>query len=414
MSDIPHSLRSSTVAAPTSSRLLSVDALRGFDMLWITGAAAFVRALDKMNQTDTTKFLSTQFTHCKWEGLRFYDLIFPLFLFLMGVSLVFSIDKTIELDGKTSAISRILRRSILLFLLGVFRTGGLSEPWPAIQLGGVLQRIAACYLASSLIYLLCRSHLRMMFGITVGLLVGYWALLTYVPFPDLLLNKANVQTIAQELGTNSPAAIAGSVSTRVRGVYEEGRNLTNYIDFRYLRGKKTQVYYINEGLLSTMSSIAICLFGAFAGQILKRESVPPSRKALLICLGGLALIAVGMLWSIQFPLIKRIWTSSFCLVASGFAAIFLSLFYYIIDVRGFRKWCQPFVWIGTNSITIYLAVYIVDFPKLAEKFVGGDIHAYFEAHVAKGFGDLVIAMVALLLSILLCRFLYHRRIFLRV
>lgn len=411
VSPVADSAQPTTVAR---RRIVSVDALRGFDMLWITGAAALVRALDKMNLNDFTKALATQLTHCQWEGFRFYDLIFPLFLFLIGVSLVFSLDHAIASDDKLAAIKRIFRRSLLLYLLGVFHSGGLTEPWPMVQLAGVLHRIAACYFFAAIIYVCFSTGPKVMAAIAVLLLVGYWALLTFVPFPDIKLTKENVTEIAEQIGTDSPAAIRDAVTGRISGVYEEGRNLTNFTDFLYLPGKKTQVYYINEGLLSTIPAIAICLFGVFAGRLLKNTSVEPKRKVLLLCAGGIALILVGLLWSIQFPLIKRIWSSSFCLVASGCSALLLALFYLIIDVWRYQKWCQPFIWIGMNSITIYLAVNIIDFKKLAERFVGGDIKAFFDANVAAGFGQLVAAILSLIFAVLLCRFLYVKKIFLRV
>ena len=400
--------------APLATRVLSVDALRGFDMFWIIGAGSLVKALDHMSGNAVTHFLSTQLQHAPWTGFRFYDLIFPLFLFLIGVSLVFSLDHAIARDGRSAALKRIVRRSLLLFVLGVVYSGGLTEKWPGIALGGVLHRIAACYLFAALIYLGCAARRKTMAGIAAALLAGYWALVTFVPFPDLRLDRETVTALGQQIGSDSPFAIAGAVKERVTGAYDEGRNLTNFLDFLFLPGRKAQRYYINEGLLSTLPAIAICLFGAFAGRLLKNERVEPRRKTIWLLAGGAALVALGFLWSLQFPLIKRIWTSSFCLVASGYAAILLAAFYFIVDVCKFQTWCRPFVWIGMNSITIYLAVNLVSFPKLAERFAGGDVRAFLDANVAKGFGGLVIALTGLALAVLLCWFLHRRRIFLRV
>ena len=125
-------------------------------------------------------------------------------------------------------------------------------------------------------------------------------------------------------------------------------------------------------------------------------------------------MALGWLWDYQFPVIKKIWTSSYVLVAGGYSALLLATFYLVVDVWKFQKWCQPFVWIGMNSITIYLAENIVGFSRIAPRFVGGDIKAWFDHRVAQGFGDLVIALVGLLLAIMLLRFLYQRKIFLRL
>jgi predicted acyltransferase len=400
-------------AAKSVARVRSVDALRGFDMFWILGAAALGRAISKLGDNAVTRTLSAQLEHSPWEGVRFYDLIFPLFLFLIGVSIVFSLDKALARERKGPVIWRIVRRSLLLFVFGVFYSGGLSHRWPEIGLGGVLQRIAACYLFAALIYCGCASRLKAIAAISVVLLAGYWALLTFVPFPDLRLQKPIVDQLAARSGTNSPAALAAATPERVHGLYEEGRNLTNYLDFRFLPGKKAQIYYINEGLLSTLPSVAICLFGIFGGRLLKNPDIGGNRKVIWLLAAGAAGIALGCLWGLQFPLVKRIWTSSFVLVSSGYAAMMLGLFYWIVDVRKLDRWCEPFVWIGMNPITLYLTFNVFSFNQVAERLVGGDIKAFLDAQ-AQGLGGLLIVLVGLALVFLLAWFLHRHKIFLRV
>ncbi len=400
-------------AVAASGRLMSLDALRGFDMFWIIGAAALGEAMAKMKPAPVTTFLATQFQHVQWEGFHFYDLIFPLFLFIVGASIVFSLSRHLGDGEKRPVIKRIVQRTAILYLLGVFYHGGLSELWPNIQFSGVLQRIAACYLCASLIFLFCR--VRTMVAISVGLLVGYWALLTFVPFPDLKLTPANIDRLAAQVGSTSPTAIAAAVPERVHGVYDEGRNLTNYLDFRFLPGRKPiGRYYINEGLISTLPAITITLAGVFAGLLLRNRSLDERRKGASLFAAGAVAVAVGLLWSVQFPLIKRIWSSSFCLTATGCSAMLLALFYLIVDVWQARRWCQPFVWIGMNAITIYLAMNLVPFAKIAERLVGGEVKAFLDAHVTAGFGALVVALVSLGLAVALTRFLYQRKIFLRI
>jgi predicted acyltransferase len=126
------------------------------------------------------------------------------------------------------------------------------------------------------------------------------------------------------------------------------------------------------------------------------------------------LVAAGYGWSYQFPLIKRIWTSSFILMAGGYSLMLMAIFYWLIDVRGWRRWCQPFVWIGANALTLYVVAEIVDFPQLALRFVGGDVRDFLDRQVVDGCGNLVAALVGLLLVVFLARFLYRRKIFLRV
>lgn len=405
-------VQSAAPPASTTHRVRSVDALRGFDMFWILGAGSLVKALDRMSDNAVTRFLSAQLTHVQWEGFVFYDLIFPLFLFLVGVSIVFSLDKALAAGERAAAIRRILWRSALLYVFGVLFSGGLSQRWPDVSLGGVLQRISWCYAAAALIYVACAAHVKRIVAIAALLLVGYWALLKFVPFPDLRLEKPVVDAISQRIGSADPSTIAAAVPERVRGIYEEGRNLTNYLDFRFLPGKKMSVYYINEGLLSTLPSIVICLFGIFAGRLLQSRT-PERKKVLWLAAVGVASVALGWLWALEFPVIKRIWTSSFILVASGYSALLLALFYYIVDVRKWDRWCEPFVWIGMNPITLYLSQKAISYTTVARMFVGGDVEWWLNAQV-QGLGGLVVALTSLALVFLLAWFLHRRRIFLRV
>ena len=400
-------------AAGPGARLMSLDALRGFDMFWIIGATAISDALLKMKPSAVTTAIATQLQHVRWEGFHFYDLIFPLFLFIVGVSTVFSLGRHTAEAEKGPAVKRILLRGFVLYLLGIFYHGGLSERWPNIQFSGVLQRIAACYVAAALLFLFLR--LRPLIVTCVALLVGYWALLTYVPFPDLRFEASHIERLAVQVGSNSPSAIAAAVPERVRGVYEEGRNLTNYLDFRFLPGRKPiGRYYINEGLLSTLPAISITLCGIFAGLLLRSGSIDGRRKAAWLFGGGLIVLTLGLLWSLQFPLIKRIWSSSFCLTATGCSAMAMAVFHLVVDVWQARRWCQPFVWIGMNAITIYLAMNVLSFSRIAERLVGGDVKSFLDVQVAAGLGALVVALVSLALAVGLTCFLHRRRIFLRV
>jgi predicted acyltransferase len=147
---------------------------------------------------------------------------------------------------------------------------------------------------------------------------------------------------------------------------------------------------------------------------LQSSSVPDQRKVWYFLAGGALSVAAGFLWGLQFPVIKKIWTSSYVLVAGGYSAILLGIFYQVVDIWQYRKWCQPFVWIGMNSITIYLANNIIGFRRLASRFVGGDIKSFLDTHVAAGFGDLMLSVVGLALAIWLVHFLYRRKIFLRL
>src|SRR6266566_4766837 len=185
-------------SAAAGQRFMSVDALRGFDMFWIIGADSLVYALNRMSQTGPTKFLADQLEHAEWEGFHFYDLIFPLFVFIVGVSLVFSLARTIALAGRAEALKRVFRRGILLFLIGIFYSGGFTHLWPDMRLMGVLNRIALAYLFAGLLF--CIFNPRALAAICVGLLVAYWGLMTFVPIRDIQLTKTNIARLAREAG----------------------------------------------------------------------------------------------------------------------------------------------------------------------------------------------------------------------
>jgi predicted acyltransferase len=365
-------------ATATPLRLLSLDALRGFDMFWIIGADALVEGLKKISDGGPVRLLADQLSHVAWAGFHFEDLIFPLFVFIVGVSLVFSLTKTLKQSGRKTAVSRIFRRAVILYCLGVLSYGGFSTPFAEIRLLGVLQRIALCYLCAGLLF--CYLKPRALAGVCAGLLIGYWALMSFVPVPG-----------------------------HGAGNFAEGMNLANYVDQQFLPLRKWDGDHDPEGILSTLPAIATCLLGMFAGLLLKNPTVPGRKKVGYLVVAGIAGLAAGWLWHLNFPVIKKIWTSSFVLVAGGYSCLLLAAFYQIVDVWKWRKWAMPFVWIGANPITIYLGVEVIDFGKIARLFVGGDVNGWFGRY-----GQLVLALTTLAFVLFFLRFLYRRKIFLRV
>jgi predicted acyltransferase len=357
-----------------AQRLMSLDALRGFDMFWIMGGDLILRSLPKIHDSAFTRALASQMEHCPWAGFHFYDLIFPLFVFLAGVAIVYSVPKLIEREGCAAAIKRIVIRSAVLFLLGIFYMGGVRDGFKNIYFAGVLQRIAVAYFFTALIF--CFAKTRWMVAICIGLLAGYWALMTFIPVPGM--------------GTPSLA--------------EPGKNLAHYLDELYLPGQKF------EGtLLSTMAAVANCLLGVFAGRLLQNPSLAGQSKVYWLFGSGILGLLLGFAWSLQFPIIKLLWTSSYVLVACGFSAILLAVFYQMIEIWQWRKWVQPFVWMGLNAITIYVAANVIGFQRLALRFVGGDIR-----RLLGPWGDLAQALLTTAFAFCLVYFLYRRRIFLRL
>ena len=366
-------------SAAKSPRLMSLDALRGFDMFWIVGADALVEGLRKLSDGPVIQGVANQLEHVAWTGFHFEDLIFPMFVFIVGVSLVFSLTRTIEQEGRKAAVTRILSRSLLLYLLGVFSYGGFGTPFHEIRLLGVLQRIALAYMFAGLIFCFFQTRGRIIW--CVSLLIGYWLLLTFVPVPG---------------GT--------------AGNFAEGQNLTNWLDQHYLPLRKWDGDHDPEGLLSTLPAIASCLLGVFVGVFLRDTKRSELKKVGQLAAAGLVLVALGWLWNLQFPVIKKIWTSSFVLVAGGYSCLLLSFFYFVIEVLKWRLWAMPFVWIGMNPITIYMVHNLVDIHKIAQRFAGGDLNRLYFGRA----GDLAIALVEMAITLGICWFMYRRKIFLRV
>jgi predicted acyltransferase len=314
--------------------------------------------------------------------LSFYDLILPLFIFVTGVAIVFSLTRLVEQESKFTAHWRVLRRSALMFGLGLFYYG-VSESWPEIRLLGVLNRIALCYFFTSLLFLNLRlSGLIVAF---VATLVGYWALMTFVAIPGI-----------------------GA------GSYAMGANLANWIDAQYLPGRKWFGAWDPEGLLSTIPAVGTCLIGVFAGLLLNEPTMQPHQKTKWLMYAGVAMITLGALWALQFPIIKNIWTSSYVLVCGGLSALLLSGFYQMIDGWKRSGGATFFIWIGASAITLYLINGIVGFQPLAILLLGNGAGSFLDNYLASGAGSFFAHAVGLVLAVMLAGFLYRRKIFLRL
>ena len=364
-------------------RLVSLDALRGFDMFWIIGGEEIFQALEVATRGKSSHalfgFLAWQLDHKPWEGFGFYDLIFPMFVFMVGGSLVFSLTKIMATQGRAAAVRRVIVRGVILYVMGLIYYGGLSKTYHDIRLMGVLQRIALAYLFSGILF--CFLRPRGLAIVTASLLIVYWGLLTLVRAPG----ESHVS-------------------------FAEGHNLTNWIDAHYLPFFKWDGNHDPEGLLSTIPAIASCLLGVFAGLLLKEGKQAPAQKAMwLIGLGAIS-VALGFLWGLQFPVIKKLWTSSFVLVAAGYSSILLGVFYMVIDVWKVRWWATPFVWIGMNPITLYFVHHLFNFEAFASRFIGGQ----FGQRAFGVYAPVAVAILAEIFVLLLARFLYKRQIFLRV
>lgn len=375
-------------AIQPSGRLLSIDALRGFNMIWILGLDEWVAALGTTWKNGVTAALAAQMSHSAWEGLTFYDLIFPMFIFIVGISLTFSLGKIIRNKGKLAAVWRVLVRTVLLFGLGVIFYGGFSSTFTEIRILGVLQRIALCYLAASLLFIFLKP--RWLIAAVILLLLGYWALMALVPVPGI-----------------------GA------GHYELLRNLANYVDLKYLPLSKWNGTWDPEGLLSTLPAIGTCLMGVLTGFFLKVEKIQAQKKVIWLVAAGIVCLVSGLIWSIAFPIIKQIWTSSYALVTGGLSIMLLALFYQLMEIWKWRRWALPFIWIGSNAIALYMLFGwarmpmmggIFSFPDLAKRLVGGEF-----GKVVFGYSQgLVLATVVVLLVVALAYALFKKKIFIRL
>jgi predicted acyltransferase len=372
-----------------TDRVISVDALRGFSIFWIIGADGAIWTLERMLRdkgpalSAAGSFLGVQLRHVEWEGLTFYDFIFPLFIFVTGVSIVLALPRLVEREGTAGAHLHVLRRAALLYVLGLIFYGGLSQHWSDVRFVGVLQRIAICYLVASLLFL--NVGRRGLIVALVALLGGYWALMTFVPVPGI-----------------GP------------GSFSRDANLADWIDARYLPGRLWDKTRDPEGLLSTLPAIGTCLLGVLAGLLLNDSRLTPTQKSIWLISSGVAMIFAGYLWGLQFPVIKLIWTSSFVLVTGGYSVILLGVMHQMIDVWRWKAWATIFVWIGANAIALYFINGVAGFEPFALRFVGGDVKVWLDQTVTPGTGVFAAHLLGLVFAVALAGFLYHRKIFLRV
>jgi predicted acyltransferase len=372
-----------------TDRVVAVDALRGLNIFLILGADGAIWTLDRMLRdkgpalSAIGNFLGTQMSHVEWVGIRFYDLIFPLFIFVTGVSIALALPRLLERERKMQVFARILRRALVLYLLGLVFYGGVGHQWDDIRFVGILQRIAVCYFFTSVLFL--NLNQRGLVVALIALLGGYWAVMTFVPIPG-----------------------ADAVS------FEPNANLANWIDLHYLPGRLWDITRDPEGLLSTLPAIGTCLLGALSGLLLKDERLTPTQRSLWLIGGGIIMVAAGHLWGLQFPVVKAIWTSSFVLVAGGYSAILLGTLHQVIDVWGRKAWATIFVWVGANALLLYLINGIAGFEPFALRLVGGDVSAWFDRSVTPGTGLFVAHLLGLTLAVALAGYLYRRKIFVRV
>ncbi len=324
----------------SKGRIMSIDALRGFDMFWIIGGWSIFRGLHEKFDNSTTQWLSQQLSHVRWEGFRPWDLIMPLFLFVVGVVMPFAFNKRLAVgQSKKRLYFHIIMRTVILFILGMIAQGRLlTYDLSKLRIySNTLQAIAAGYLISAIILL----NLRLLWQIvtTVVLLLLFWALMMLVPVP--------------EYGA---------------GVLTPGGNLAIYIDKIILGGFIDGTYPPYTWILSGMTFATTVMLGVMAGHLLRSQK-KGIEKVLWLLVAGVGCLVLGLIWNIWFPIIKHLWTSSFVLYSAGWCYLLLALFYLVIDVCGFKKWAFGFVVIGMNAIAVYMATHVFNFRHIGDIFV---------------------------------------------
>ena len=361
-----------------NNRLKSLDALRGFDMLLIMGFASLVFDVCQLWPGGGTCWLARQMSHTSWHGFTLYDTIFPLFLFISGMTFPFSLAKRREKGlGDGSTVKKVLVRALIMVALGVVYNGFFNLDFATMRFYSVLGRIGVAWALAALLYIRLSWKPR---AIIAGvILIGYNLLLLIVA-PD-------------RPGTDSLSL--------------EG-NLVGYIDRLIMPNHLLySAGFDPEGLLSTLPAIVTAMLGQFAGEFVKGGRA--KNKTLWLFAGAAVLLGVGLIWNTWFPMNKKLWTSSFVLVVGAYSLAMFALFYYLIDVRGWKKWAFPLEVIGLNSITIYMVQRIISIPSANRFFLDG-----VAGMVSEPVAAVIYATGYVILCWLLLYFLYRKKVFLKV
>lgn len=372
--------KSTLKGVPTSQRLYSLDALRGFDMFWIMGAGGVFGNLAKITGSPVWGSIANQLIHPVWNGFAMYDLIFPLFLFMAGVSTPFSIDSQ-RAKGKSreQLLFRVIKRGLILVLLGVIYNNGLKlTPLENIRFPSVLGRIGLAYMFANIIYLYAGKTFQYIWFI--GIVIGYWLLLKF---------------------TSAPGFAMGDLTM-------EG-NFASFIDRTIIPGRLHKGIHDPEGLMATIPAISTGLLGIFTGDLLRSEKFTQTRKALLMAIVGIVLMGVAQLWNLDFPINKNLWSSSFVFHVGGISLLFMSFFYYVIDVLGYKKWAFFFKVIGMNSILIYISGVFINWAYTTNAMFG-----WLGQLVGEPYNIVVLGVCTIFVQWIFLYLLYKKKTFLRV
>ena len=361
-------------------RLVSLDVFRGIT----------IAGMVLVNNPGSWEHIYWPLEHAAWSGWTPTDLVFPFFLFIVGVSITLALGKRRELAGSNRDVYlKIIKRTLIIFAIGLFLNGFPYFNLAELRIPGVLQRIAVCYFFASIIFL--NTKIRTQIAIVIGLLLGYWLLVKFVP---------------------APGFAAGDLT-------KEG-SLPSYVD-RVVFGKHVWAQakvYDPEGLLSTIPALATTLIGVLTGHWLRTEKTRYEKAAGMFVVGAIC-VAIGWAWNAFFPINKALWTSSYVLFTGGLALQFLAFCYWLIDIKGYRRWAKPFEVFGLNAIALYVVADLIAVSLGLIKVGGGSLGGWIYDRVFASWASPVNASLAFAICfVLVCLglmwILYRRRIFLKV
>ncbi|WP_299415196.1 DUF5009 domain-containing protein [Acaryochloris sp. IP29b_bin.148] len=377
-----------------SSRLSSLDVFRGIA----------IAGMLMVNTAGIVKQSYPQLQHADWHGWTLADLVFPFFLFVLGAAMAFSLARYTQTfsQPKLSVYIRILRRSIILFLLGLLLNGFWAYDLSTLRIMGVLQRISLTYLASAVIVL--KLPRKGQWGVTGLLLVGYWLALSFIPIPEF--GAGNLTRIGN-FGAYMDRMMIG-----IAHLYQ-GDQFNGMGD--------------PEGLFSTLPAIATVLLGYFTGDWLRHRSsglkLRTSRQSLTLLFYGGMSTGLGLLWNLWFPINKKLWTSSYVLFTAGISLLLLAACYELIEVRRRRRWGKPFEILGLNSIAIFVASILVLKTLVLTPIGSGEqatnafnwlLKSLFQSWTSIPLGTFLFALLTLGFWWLVAYFLYRQHWFFKI
>lgn len=379
-----------TTGKQPQNRMVSLDALRGFDMFWIIGGGALVTSLANSTGTEWLNNLAIQFRHVPWEGFHFYDLIFPLFMFISGAVIPFSVLSKLEKGiSRSRLVLKTLRRTMLLIVFGMVYNGIFRDGFSNARYVSILAQIGISYFFTTLIVLFSDSQKRRLLWL-IGIIAGVAFIQLFVPVPGIGAGVLTPEGCIN--GYIDRMILPGRLAYGPEGMLSKGQGI-----------------YDALGVLSTISSVGITLLGYFAGSILKHDKKSELQKVRILLLIGIGLIGLSLLAIPFYPVIKNCWTSTYTLLTGGISFILVTLFYLVIDVWGLTKWSFFFRVIGKNSIFIYLFYRLVNIRYTSELLFG-----WLANGLEKESSELILASGNILLIWLLLYYMYKKNIFIRI